>query len=203
MPELQRRVALLLREVLAEVTLEEEVAPEWLRRPGREEIGVGWSLVSTVYSELTGLELPESMPPRERRRLDMVLTYPDGRRRIVEFDETQHFSGARAQTLAHYGGVAVAFDVDEWRERSVARAGREPGGGFAAPKPPLFPGEGGRHRQRAFRDFLADYLPTIQVEWLPTARIHDTEAKAALKESSPAAAVAQLWTARTGDAVFV
>ena len=199
MPELQRQTALLLREVLAGVTLEEEVAPEWLRRPGRDEIGSGWSLVSTVYSELTGLELPETMPPRERRRLDMVLTYPDERRRIVEFDETQHFSGARAQTLAHYDGIAVAFDVNAWRDRSLARVGREPGGGFAAPKPPLFPGEGGRHRQRAFRDFLADYLPAMRDGWYPTARINDGEAKVALGAANPSSAVAELWTARTGE----
>jgi hypothetical protein len=199
MPELQRQVALLLREILPGVVFEEEVAPEWMRRPGLAEIGAGWDLVNAVYSELTGLELPESMPSRERRRLDMVLSYPDGRRRIVEFDETQHFTGARAQTLAHYDGLAVAFDVDEWRERSSARVGREPGGGFAAPKPPLFPGDGGRHRQRAFRDFLADFLPTQHDDWLPTARIHDTEAKAALRRADPGSAITALWTARAGE----
>lgn len=51
------------------------------------------------------------------------------------------------------------------------------GGGFGKPKPPLFPGEGGRHRQRAFRDALADLLPPVH-GWLPTIRISDTEVTA-------------------------
>jgi hypothetical protein len=44
-------------------------------------------------------------------------------------------------------------------------AGREPGGGFARPRPPLSPGDGGRHRRRAFLDALADLPP-------PEAAIH-------------------------------
>jgi hypothetical protein len=34
----------------------------------------------------------------------------------------------------------------------------------------LFPGEGGRHRQRAFRDALTDILPR-ENGWLPTLRV--------------------------------
>jgi hypothetical protein len=42
------------------------------------------------------------------------------------------------------------------------------------PKPPLFPLEDGRHRQRAYRDALADLLPAVH-GWLPTLRIADFE----------------------------
>jgi hypothetical protein len=42
------------------------------------------------------------------------------------------------------------------------------------PKPPLFPHEDGRHRQRAYRDTLADLLPAVH-GWLPTLRVADFE----------------------------
>lgn len=53
-------------------------------------------------------------------------------------------------------------------------AKRLPGGGFARPCPPLFPDPGGRHLQRAFRDGLADLLPSVH-GWRPTLRIADFE----------------------------
>jgi hypothetical protein len=202
MPKLQGQITELFRQLLSEgVLLEVEVAPEWLKRPGRDEFGDGWSLVSAVYGDLTGLILPDVAPPREHRRLDVVITYPDALRRVFEFDEGQHFTGARVRTLEYYAGISTAFDINDWRNRALALAGRERGGGWGASKPPLFPGSGGRHRQRAFRDFLADYLPTQRDGWLPTARIHDTEAKAALRDPSPVASLASLWDERTGESV--
>ncbi|WP_457092568.1 hypothetical protein [Microvirga sp. P5_D2] len=42
--------------------------------------------------------------------------------------------------------------------------------------PPLFPGEGGRHRQRAFRDALTDILAPYY-GFAPTLRIADFEVK--------------------------
>ena len=137
-----------------------------------------------MYAALTGQVLPEAMPVRERRRLDVVVTYGDGRRQAVEFDESQHFTAARATTLGLYEGIPVCFDVAAWDRRCADRSGREPGGGFARPCPPLFPGEGGRHQQRAFRDFLADLLPP-QRGWLPTMRVSDQEAQVTLRRGGP------------------
>ncbi|MFE9173438.1 hypothetical protein ACFYNZ_28900 [Streptomyces kebangsaanensis] len=78
-------------------------------------------------------------------------------------------------TLEHYpAGVKLGFDASQWLARSRALSGRKRGGGFGKPKPPLFPGDGGRHRQRAFRDALADLLPSVH-GWLPTIRISDIE----------------------------
>ena len=172
-------------------------APSWLLRPGRAEIGEAWGLVQHVYGELTGLLLPEQMPPRERRRLDVVLTYPGGDVRAVEIDEIQHFTGARSTTLEVYDDrVSVGFDVETWRRRCEERRGREPGSGFARPCPPLFPGVGGRHRQRAFRDFLADVVPS-QRGWLPTVRISDVEVKPILASDDPARGLASLWRSKT------
>ncbi|MFI2348451.1 hypothetical protein ACH492_15670 [Streptomyces sp. NPDC019443] len=172
--------------------IEEETCPPWLLRPGWVECAGAWETVSRVYTALTGAALPEAAPPRERRRLDIVLTYNDGSRQVLEVDERQHFTAARGTALALYPADAqVGFDRDAWRSRCQALAGREPGGGFAKPRPPLFPGEGGRHRQRAFRDTLADLLPP-EHGWLPTIRLSDREAVAVASAADPAAALRDL-----------
>lgn len=177
MREVQDGVTRLLAETVR-AEIDSERCPPWLRRPGRIECLALWETASAIYGALTGLVLPELAPPREGRRLDVLLTYENGDRQILEVDEEQHFTAARALTLEHYpAGVRIGFDASQWLARCHTRTGKERGGGFARPRPPLFPGEGGRHRQRAFRDALADLLPPLH-GWLPTIRISDTEATA-------------------------
>lgn len=149
--------------------------PWWLQRPGRAECGHRWPLVSEVDADLTkGGELPVVAPMRERRTVDAVLVDEEGGRRILEVDEVQHFNAFRAATLHRYQHeVTVAFDVEAWLQRCRDKTRLERGG-FAQPRPPLFPGQNGRHRQRAFRDALADILPG-EHGWLPTLRIADCE----------------------------
>ena len=110
---------------------------------------------------------------RERRNRarqgDAVLALPDGSRRIIEVDEAQHFNGYRATTLFRYSEVRTAFPLRRWL-KFCGDVKREPGGGFAVPRPPLFPDHGGRHRQRAFRDALCDILPALY-GFEPTLRI--------------------------------
>jgi hypothetical protein len=137
--------------------------------------------VCSIYNELTGLQLPETMPPRERRQVDAVLSV-DSRSRILEVDETQHFNAYRATTLRNYPADArVAFPIRRWIEQ-CERKTRLEGGGFDKPKPPLFPAEHGRHMQRAFRDMLADLLP-VSHEFAPTLRIADFEVSGWLHSS--------------------
>lgn len=149
--------------------------PPWLLRPARAECGGRWESICTIYRELTGLDYPESMPPRETRRVDAVLKGPgDGGARILEVDETQHFNRYRAVTLRHYPANArVAFSIARWIEQADQKTRLE-GGGFGKPRPPLFPAEYGRHMQRAFRDTLADLLPPEHA-FEPTLRIGDFE----------------------------
>ncbi len=147
--------------------------PTWLMRPSENDCGQHWSLVCSIYSGLTGLQLPEIMPPRERRQVDAVLRV-DGKLRILEVDETQHFNTYRAATLRNYPPHAkVAFPIRRWIEQCEKKTRLE-GGGFGKPKPPLFPAEHGRHMQRAFRDMLADLLPSAH-GFEPTLRIADFE----------------------------
>jgi len=150
--------------------------PSWLIRPGREECGQQWPLIQAIYRDLTGLELPDVMRSVERREVDAVLEIDGQPARILEVDERQHFNEFRVTTLRHYAGnVPLAFDAAVWIERSEKKSRLE-GGGFAKPKPPLFAGENGRHRQRAFRDALADILPP-EHGLGPTLRIGDFEVK--------------------------
>jgi hypothetical protein len=139
-------------------------------RPAERECGSLWSLVKKIYAALTELELPREMPPRERRTVDLVLKRRGERPRIVEIDEMQHFNHYRAQTLQLYpASIQTAFNRNVWIESSMAKKRLE-GGGFGRPRPPPFPHPDGRHRQRAFRDSLADLLPP-EHGFLPTLRV--------------------------------
>ena len=169
--------------------------PDWLQRPAAKDCGRRWDLVRAVYTELTGMQLPDVMPPRERRQVDCVLQRRVGPPRIVEFDESQHFNRYRALTIRRYPRSAqVAFDRAAWLRACDAK-NRLEGGGFGKPKPPLFPHEDGRHRQRAFRDALADLLPDVH-GWLPTLRIADFEVEAWLFASSAQSCMAKLLCSR-------
>jgi hypothetical protein len=138
----------------------ESRTPHWLMRPGLIECGDHWQLVCKIYRQLTGLQLPKEMPSREFRRIDGILEFGGSGKRIVEIDESQHFNQYRGMTLRLYPKeIQLAFDRNTWVDRSQAKLWPKSGGGFAAPRPPLFPNAGGRHRQRAFRDALADILP--------------------------------------------
>ena len=85
-------------------------------RPGIAECGAQWKLICSIYHELTGLQLPETMPPRERRDIDCVLRVESFGPRIIEVDEVQHFNCYRAQTLRMYPQIPLAFDREVWIE---------------------------------------------------------------------------------------
>lgn len=170
--ELQKQVTKLLIDILgAEIA----ATPEWLMRPGKLECGPEWERIRSIYCALTGLDLPGTMPARERRSVDAVLCIPRRAPFIFEFDERQHFNSFRAMTLTHYPDLPVAFDRDRWIAASNAKKKLE-GGGFGKARPPLFDGEHGRHKQRAFRDALSDILPFVH-GFAPTLRIADFEVK--------------------------
>jgi hypothetical protein len=169
--------------------------PDWLQRPAREESGRRWPLVRALYAELSGMELPDVMPPRERRTVDCVLQRRGEPPRIVEVDETQHFNRYRAATIRLYPpSVTVAYNRRAWLAACDAKTRLE-GGGFGRPRPPLFPHEDGRHRQRAYRDALADLLPAAH-GWLPTLRIADFEVEAWIHARGAKARMAALLATR-------
>jgi hypothetical protein len=114
------------------------------------------------------------MPKKESRRIDGILQCAGSAPRIIEVDENQHFNCYRGRTLRLYPAeLQLAFDRQAWIDHSQVEP-RQKSGGWAVPKPPLFPDGGGRHLQRAFRDALADILP-LDHGFLPTLRIADFE----------------------------
>jgi len=164
--------------------------PSWLLRPGKAECRDRWPIICDIYAALTGLVLRETMPASERRIVDCVLKIGNGPSRIIEVDEKQHFNVYRSKTLRMYPDVPLAFEREQWISHSESRLRLE-GGGFAKPKPPLFPGEFGRHQQRAFRDALADILPSVY-GFLPTLRIADFEVTDWIESSDAPARMREL-----------
>lgn len=194
MPKEEARVLELLDRILGGVRRE---TPAWLMRPGRQECGVEWGRVSRIFRDLTGASLPETMRPVERRNVDGIISF-GGVERIVEYDERQHFNRFRAITLSYYlEDAPVAFDKVRWLEES-RRKTRLEGRGFAAPKPPLFPGEDGRHRQRAFRDTLCDLLPPLH-GYAPTLRIGQFEVSVWLGSADAEERMRHLLSDRLGE----
>jgi hypothetical protein len=192
--ELQNAVVELVARLLGATQGE---TPDWLSHPARAEVGDRWKLIGGIYNGLTGLELPEEMPSKESRRADAVLLRRARPPLILEVDEKQHFNQFRATTLQHYpADLPLAFNRAEWLSRSTVKLELE-GGGFARPCPPLFPGGGGRHRQRAFRDALCDILPP-EHDWAPTLRIGHFEVEEWIHEPEAAVKMRALLEERLG-----
>lgn len=194
--EFQRRVVAAVRAALPHHEVDGRPrTPAWLNRPGSAECRGVWPLVERIYAELTGRVLPDEMPARERRSLDAVIVDAAGVHRVLEVDELQHFNAFRAVTLELYApGAATGFSQAEWSARCLAKTRLERGG-FAKPRPPLFPGEDGRHRQRAFRDALADLVP-VQHGWGATVRMGWFELPAGATPDEDAATLSALLVAK-------
>lgn len=172
--------------------------PDWLQRPGRHECRDQWPLVQQMYQAITGCVLPDTMPSRERRRVDGVFHGHSDRPFIFELDETQHFNMYRAATLRLYPNtLQLGFSKDNFIQHCRQKKKLE-GGGFAKPKPPLFPDTNGRHQQRAFRDALTDLLPQ-EHGFAPTLRLADFEIHDWIHTSEAIDHMVQLIKTRLGE----
>lgn len=81
---------------------------------------------------------------------------------IVEFDESQHFTGARDITLSHYpGSVSLGFSPARWRELCRAIDARD--------DDPI-----DRDERRAWYDTLRDLVPALH-GFAPTVRLYAGE----------------------------
>jgi len=114
---------------------------------------------------------------------------------VIEVDEGLHFNNYRGMTLRRYpANWPLAYDVKVW----IRKSHDEPKTSGGAAKPvPLFPGDSGRHLQRAFRDALADILP-LDHGYLPTLRIADFEVKGWINTASARKRMEELLDERLG-----
>jgi hypothetical protein len=105
------------------------------------------------------------MPP-----CDYVITDPLC---IVEFDESQHFSGARLAALRAYpGSVALGFSLERWQQLCSAIDARD--------DTPI-----DRDERRAWYDSLRDLLPALH-GFRPTIRLYAADiAWCSLNRASP------------------
>ena len=130
---------------------------------------------------------PDGMQGKQGRRL-----VPDGYlpayKRIVEFDELQHFTAYRRLTFNHYPPDApMGFDISAWRawcDQYEVDALRKGAWGYRQPKAE-FPFDGGRAAQRALFDAVRDLAP-LRHDLNPTIRIAEFEVPSLLKDPKQA-----------------
>ncbi len=112
-----------------------------------------------IFLNLRGT--PGAMQDKKPRRLSPDGFLPD-HNCIIEFDELQHFTPFRQQTLDLYpDDTELGFRIDSyrsWCDQHSAAALRKGPGGYRNPKPE-FPFENGRAAQRALFDACRDLLP--------------------------------------------
>jgi len=157
---------------------------DWMVSNPSEELVKSHSIISDVYSELVEnlfslherLALIEQKKLSQLQRFDIWVGEPFNF--AVEFDEKQHFNQYRALTLKHYDNFETGFIVKQYKENCKGIRMKPGKSGFQKLKtndilfPELLGGElqDNRIRQRAFRDFLKDFLPIVN-NANPTVRI--------------------------------
>jgi len=147
----------------AGITLRPDVKLPWLTRNGHLQPEVQKRIAAEtctaldrILAALGGDRDALASKTRGSMRADFLLE-PQGVV-VVEYDEVQHFTSARLETLAHYpSNTRLAFDADAYAalvKRWTARGDR----GFAHKEAAEFPGPSGRMRQRAYFDALRDLV---------------------------------------------
>lgn len=143
----------------AGIQLQAEVTLPWLTRNGhlKPEVRQGLppdalSAIERIFAALGGDDKLMAAKTRGSVRADFLL--PSGIQ--VEYDEVQHFTTARLETLNQYAEDApLGFDLREYIEITnawIPKADKA----FAHKQAAEFPGERGRQRQRAYFDAFRD-----------------------------------------------
>jgi len=128
--------------------------------------------IDNIFFELQGDKLGNEQKRRKLLRPDAYFggTYNF----IFEFDEVQHFSTLRFQTLDKYQSYfPLSFSLEDWKsycKQNSLKADRS----FAHGRPRDFNFKGGRMAQRAYFDCCRDILPPLY-GLNPTLRICEFE----------------------------
>lgn len=163
---------------------------EWLRnKPQPEHFGDAYADIMALYAELEGDW--EGTTAKADGYLIPDAYFPAPYHFIFEFDELQHFTHYREQTLRFYPEeIPLAYEPEAYRQfcrqHHVAALAK----GTARFRRPTadFPYENGRAAQRAFFDTFRDWLPPMH-GLNPTVRLAEFEVKPILNgELTPDAA---------------
>jgi hypothetical protein len=182
----QHEILMLIERAL-NVEVREKPQFSWLRNRHEErEFGVHFHAISTIFRTLGGDE------EKLRSKGSLPLT-PDGYlggayNCLVEFDEVQHFSTARAQTLVLLpDNLPLGFSRADYLE--LCRVHAPTADGYRrAKRTPEFDFAGGRTAQRAYFDCFRDLLPALH-GLRPTIRISEFEVQA-IKMGDPGSVAA-------------
>jgi hypothetical protein len=169
---------------------------DWLTtHPQKKFVKNGWTLIKENYQAVTDNkydldDLAQNIlysEKNESQYADIWFSQPYDF--IVEFDEKQHFNQFRLSILKNYTSNWIIGDLNHYREICKNKIAKPGTSGFQKIKENLlFPyfyanseKQDNRIRQRAFRDFLKDYLP-IENKLNPTLRIPYTATNKKIKD---------------------
>ncbi|THD30070.1 hypothetical protein [uncultured Flavobacterium sp.] len=158
---------------------------KWLTtHPQKELFQNSWQIIKEKYQSVTDNKFDLDVLEKddlyrlknENQYVDIWFSKPYNF--IVEFDEKQHFNQYRLATLTDYNSEWIIGDLNIYMENCRKKTLKPGISGFQKIKenllfPHFYPDsekQDNRIRQRAFRDFLKDYLP-IQFDLNPTLRI--------------------------------
>ena len=146
---------------------------EWfINKHIKEHFGVYYPLIDEIFCSLNGDK--EANLNKGKKSLECDAYFGGKSNFIFEFDEVQHFSSARLQTLNLYPkDLKVNFKIDDWKNycqtnKIIADKYRK------AKTTKDFSFVGGRTAQRAYLDCFRDLLPQ-QHGLNPTLRISEFE----------------------------
>ena len=163
------------------ITAERRTQFDWLRnKPRSKDFGEHYDTVMALYTELDGDW------QRTTAKADGYLIpdayFPEPYHCIFEFDELQHFTHYRAQTLRFYAAdLPLAYEPQKYRQfcRQHHVAALAKGPDRFRRHTADFPYVNGRAAQRAFFDTFRDWLPPLH-GLNPTVRLAEFEVSSIL-----------------------
>lgn len=169
---------------------------DWLTtHPNKEKFINGWQIIKEKYQSVTDNKfdldvLVNNNLYNEKNEIQYVdIWFSEPYNFIVEFDEEQHFNQFRLASLTNYNPKWIIGNLNHYKENCEKKTAKPGISRFQKIKenllfPHFYPDterQDNRIRQRAFRDFLKDYLPN-QLELNPTLRIPYTATNKKIKD---------------------
>jgi hypothetical protein len=181
MPVGERQAAIIgIAEKALDQPAEDREFPWLLNRHTKAEFGEHYPTIERIFVALGGSK--EAQLSKRCKKLESDAYFGGDHNFILEFDEHQHFSSARARVLELLPvGLPLGFDKTQYVELCVKHGGRADR--YRRNKRTAdFDFVGGRTAQRAYFDAFRDLLPTLH-GLRPTVRISEFEVSEIVSDS--------------------